>query len=494
MMKKQLALLLAIGMLATAIGFSACDGGSESASSGNKNSGTPTTSDSTPSESDSESTAQHEHSPVYYAGVAADCIHDGKAAYWYCDGCGKYYSDEACTTELTEFTVPSLGGHDTTNGTCGVCGWSVWDGTSKATAFSGGEGTEEAPYTIGSAAELAYLAASVNAGESYADKHLKLTVDIDLSGKVWTQIGYYVEEAKNHSEEKPFSGIFDGDEHTIYNLTSETAAGRFGMFGLVRSATVKNLKFANVNVDAKSGTLNKEYHRGASALIAMSVGSVTVDNVQLLSGSISGQSYTGGIIAHAVGSSTELVGTEEVKISNCVSYLEIANAGNFCGAILGGTFGKLVAIKTTIENCTNYGTVHGNTYTGGIVGLIRNSDAVPATAMTVKNCYDYGNVLGGKYVGGIVGWNRTMITNCWVYDGITLGTKTLRELCITGEGDMLDITLVGYADSYIGAVTGEDNAGGKTDFTNCGLCDPEGRPTAEWEAYKLTENYQWAIS
>ena len=87
-----------------------------------------------------------------------------------------------------------------------------------------------------------------------------------------------------------------------------------------------------------------------------------------------------------------------------------------------------------------------------------------------------------------------MITNCWVYDEILLGTKTLRELCIAGEDDMLDITLVGFADSYVGAVTGEDNAGGKTDYTNCGLCDLEGKPTAEWEAYKLTDSYQWAIS
>ena len=44
----------------------------------------------------------------------------------------------------------------------------VWDG-STAAAFAGGTGTAEDPYQIANGAELAYLASSVNSGETYED-------------------------------------------------------------------------------------------------------------------------------------------------------------------------------------------------------------------------------------------------------------------------------------------------------------------------------------
>ena len=47
----------------------------------------------------------------------------------------------------------------------------VWDG-SVALAFAGGTGTAENPYQIATGAQLAYLASSVNSGETYAGKTL----------------------------------------------------------------------------------------------------------------------------------------------------------------------------------------------------------------------------------------------------------------------------------------------------------------------------------
>ena len=56
----------------------------------------------------------------------------------------------------------------------------LWDG-SVAASFSGGDGSAEKPYEISSGAELAYLAAQVNAGNTYDDTHFILTNDIDLN-------------------------------------------------------------------------------------------------------------------------------------------------------------------------------------------------------------------------------------------------------------------------------------------------------------------------
>ena len=43
--------------------------------------------------------------------VAATCTKDGNEVYWYCSGCGKYFADEACTTEtnISKLTRPATG-------------------------------------------------------------------------------------------------------------------------------------------------------------------------------------------------------------------------------------------------------------------------------------------------------------------------------------------------------------------------------------------------
>ena len=43
-------------------------------------------------------------------------------------------------------------------------GATAWDGSSVATAFAGGDGTESNPYQIADGAQLAYLANEVNKG------------------------------------------------------------------------------------------------------------------------------------------------------------------------------------------------------------------------------------------------------------------------------------------------------------------------------------------
>ena len=64
---------------------------------------------------------------------------------------------------------------------------SVWDGNTAA-AFAGGTGTAEDPYQIANGAQLAYLASSVNNGETYEAKNFVLTANIDLNGLPWTPI------------------------------------------------------------------------------------------------------------------------------------------------------------------------------------------------------------------------------------------------------------------------------------------------------------------
>ena len=86
----------------------------------------------------------------------------------------------------------------------------IWDG-SVASAFAGGTGTAENPYQIATGAQLAYLASSVNNGETYAGKNFVLTADIDLNKRPWTPIANAFSDALfGGSDYRIFAGNLDG--------------------------------------------------------------------------------------------------------------------------------------------------------------------------------------------------------------------------------------------------------------------------------------------
>ena len=53
----------------------------------------------------------HVHSLEYFPGNAATCTAAGNSQYWYCEGCGKYYSDSAAEAEIEagSWVIPALG-------------------------------------------------------------------------------------------------------------------------------------------------------------------------------------------------------------------------------------------------------------------------------------------------------------------------------------------------------------------------------------------------
>lgn len=56
--------------------------------------------------------APHVHTPTEVKAKAATCTEDGNIAYWYCADCGKYFSDAALTNEISkEATVVKATGH-----------------------------------------------------------------------------------------------------------------------------------------------------------------------------------------------------------------------------------------------------------------------------------------------------------------------------------------------------------------------------------------------
>lgn len=98
--------------------------------------------------------------------------------------------------------------------------------------------TEESGwYLISEPGELAWFARLINGGidvNDHTNAKAKLTEDLDFSaytGYNWTPIG---------TEDNPFSGIFDGNSHTISGLKS-SGADHAGLFGYADGAAISKL-------------------------------------------------------------------------------------------------------------------------------------------------------------------------------------------------------------------------------------------------------------
>lgn len=109
-----------------------------------------------------------------------------------------------------------------------------------------GDGSQNNPYQIKTAGDLAWVSTKINSIEE-KDKSFILLNDIDLSGKVWQPIG---------SEGTPFSGVFDGNGHKIFNLKSSTheTFGSYGLFGATNNAIIKDLTVENFIFDIQNNT------------------------------------------------------------------------------------------------------------------------------------------------------------------------------------------------------------------------------------------------
>ena len=126
---------------------------------------------------------------------------------------------------------------------------------------------------VNNAAGMAYFAQHILAGKDYSGKTVSLTANIDLSGHNWEPIGYAAECLEGNGT--IFNGTFDGQGHTVTNVTSPFPYDNMGLFGVVgESGVVKNLVVSNINytgsnanTGAIAGLLNgKAYNCSAVTL------------------------------------------------------------------------------------------------------------------------------------------------------------------------------------------------------------------------------------
>ena len=117
-----------------------------------------------------------------------------------------------------------------------------------------------ATYTISTPAEMANFPTVM--AENLAGTYV-LTNDIDMYGVSYT----------NANTAANFTGTFDGQGYTIYNMTSKTAADDWdgGFFGKLFAGTLKNVSFANATVKGQGAFLAFRSIAGKLENVYMSV-------------------------------------------------------------------------------------------------------------------------------------------------------------------------------------------------------------------------------
>ena len=200
----------------------------------------------------------------------------------------------------------------------------------KASSFAGGSGTSSSPYQISNAAQLAYMAYLVNSNTTYRNKYYQLTADIDLSAHYWYPIG-----KENYS----FNGTFDGQYHTISNMTIDnTVTGMgvkyLGLFGYIGkynlTVTIKNLFMNNAMITDSSATYTSFLvgHNGDKLYL----NNISIDNSELVYASSTTVSTTGTYFGGLVGYSNNLLSIDNANIykTNIRSNKEMTGGIGYC--------------------------------------------------------------------------------------------------------------------------------------------------------------------
>ena len=251
-------------------------------------------------------------------------------------------------------------------------GTDAWDGTAVDTSWYAGH-ENETKFSIGTAAELAGLAALVNGTAKDAEgkpiaavnfydettktgKTIVLAADIDLNNQVWTPIG-------NGDSSFAFFGTFDGNGYTIsgLNVPDTNAPGLFGcIFGTVQNLIVKGSVTVDENAD------DGDYGEGGG-VVCENRG--TVQNCGFY-GSVNdetGYLFVGGVAGGGYG-----------KVLNCWYYKDAENSAlGVCGDTATTTTNCVVISSAEPMTTDKLETLQANAPDTGKVWSWKEGDAYP---------------------------------------------------------------------------------------------------------------------
>lgn len=235
-----------------------------------------------------------------------------------------------------------------------------------------GDGTKDNVYEISNAGCLYWFSDKVlNDNDTYGNVNAVLTDDIVVNENVlksdgtlnegtyrdWIPIGTFYYGQNHVPFAAPYSGIFDGQDHTISGLYLKKDDDRsIGLFGCIEEGKIYNV------------SISDSYFSGATDV-----------------GGICGKSHLGTVVnCHNAGTINGTIGT---------SHLDI---GGICGSTYRGTYiGGICGVNFSgISYCNSTGTVAGSgDNIGGICGEDNDGKG------DITNCYYDSSVYTGDSIG-----------------------------------------------------------------------------------------------
>ena len=315
-----------------------------------------------------------------------------------------------------------------------------------------GDDSKDAVYEISNAGQLYWFAGLVNGTLSGVTQNKSanavLIADIVVNKNVLKSDGTlnegtFKEWTPIATSASPYTGIFDGQNHTISGLYfNQEDSYDVGLFsrnngkianaGILDSYFYGTSKVGGVCGNNYTGTITNCYNTGS------------VSGLGTLGG-VSGYNYTG-------------------SITNCYNTGNVSGSSGFVGGVSGYNS------KGTIINSYNAGSVSGLEYVGGVSG-INYTGSVSGINYTgsITDCYNIGSVSGSEgYVGGVNGYNDGgIITNSYNAGGVSGIERYVGG--VNGYNDGGTITNCYNTGSsvsgsgYVGGVNGRN----KGTITNC---------------------------
>lgn len=246
--------------------------------------------------------------------------------------------------------------------------------------YGGGSGEPDDPYRIETAEQMN----AIGTHPDHWSRHFRLVADIDLGDEALGEFNFI-------GTHEPFTGVFDGNDHSISNFhfgeTDQSSMWR-GLFCMVAdpNAEIRNLKLIDPNV---SGYVN------VGPLVGwLWEGAIT--NCHVIGGYVNAagadyQYFVGGLVGVSVGA-----------ITRCTSSSHVAGYMNV-GGLVGGSL-------CAITDCCAMGDVTGVEWVGGLTGKGHG---------TITNSCATGQVVGSANVGGLAGSCYDVVTNCYATGSVT---------------------------------------------------------------------------
>lgn len=249
-----------------------------------------------------------------------------------------------------------------------------------------------------------------NYQDTDAESVVLLTADIDMSG--------YTLNGTIGTETNPFSGTFDGNGHTISNLTfsftdiDNDVPSYIGLFGVTSGASIFDLEISGTTTVTVANSPNV---LDLGVLVGSAENSTSIENVSINS--------TLNYIDQSVNNSS---------INENNRGLKTINAGGMVGELKNST------IQNSFFRLDN--SVQGNAMSftlssifrrdakfGGIAGAITNSSVMFVVSMPFFEIVISENFAGTTYVGGIFGTisqGNSKVINCVVEPTISVSNAS----------------------------------------------------------------------